>query len=107
MNLTALIVIVYALLVIVGGVLGFVKAGSKVSLIFATCYGLILLLVGYSLYYKEAGGPQLAMILIAVMLVFFSIRYARSSPRAFMPGGLMAILSLLALAGVWLTAHRY
>jgi len=33
------------------------------------------------------------------LLVFFSLCYVKSSPRAFMPSGLMAILSLLALLG--------
>ena len=103
MNSTALIVYVYAVLVIFGGIFGFVKAGSRPSLIAGVLGGLLLLVCGYSISQGQAWGLSVALGLITVLLVFFIARYART--RAFMPGGLMAMLSFLALIGVWLTAH--
>ncbi len=105
MNTPALIVIVYALLVMVGGVIGFVKAGSLPSLIAGILGGLALLTAGWGISRGQIWGLQTALALMLGLLVFFSIRYLRSSPRAFMPGGLMSILSLFALVGVWLAAH--
>lgn len=106
MNATSIIVCVYAVLVMVGGVIGFVKAGSRPSLIAGVLGGLVLLAAGYGISLPGGvWGLQLALVLIAMLLVFFTVRYLRSSPRAFMPGGLMAILSLLALAGIWVAAH--
>ena len=105
MDSPSLIVFVYAILVIFGGVFGFVKAGSKPSLIAGVIGGLVLLAAGFGIGHAQAWGLPLALVLIFGLLVLFSLRYLRSSPRQFMPGGLMAILSLLALVGVWLTAH--
>lgn len=102
MNTASLIVIVYAVLVMVGGVMGFVKAASRPSLIAGLLGGLALLTSGWGLSRGQAWGLQITLILTLALLVFFSIRYART--RAFMPGGLMAILSLLALIAVWMTA---
>lgn len=106
MNPTSIIVCVYAVLVIVGGVIGFVKAGSRPSLIAGILGGLALLTAGYGISRPgNVWGLPLALVLTTMLLVFFTVRYLRGAPRAFMPGGLMAILSLLALAGVLAASH--
>jgi len=103
MQTAPLIVYVYAVLVIIGGIIGFAKAGSCPSLIGGILGGLVLLMAGYGLSHVQAWGLPLALILIFALLVFFAVRYART--RTLMPAGLMVILSLLALVGVWLAAH--
>lgn len=106
MHPASLIVYIYAILVMVGGVIGFVKVGSRPSLIAGVLGGLVLLAAGYGIGLpSQLWGLQSALILIVVLLVFFTIRYFRGNPHAFMPSGLMAILSLLALVGVWVAAH--
>ena len=105
MNSTALIVYGYAVFVIFGGIFGFVKAGSRPSLIAGVLGGLLLLVSGYGIGQGQSWGLPLALVLITGLLVFFVVRYVRT--RALMPGGLMAVLSLLALGGVWLTAHGH
>ena len=105
MNTPALIVIVYAVLVLVGGVLGFVRAGSRPSLIAGLLGGLALLAAGWGISRGQVWGLQTALALMLGLFVFFALRYFRGSPRAFMPGGLMSILSLLAFIGVELAAH--
>lgn len=101
MSLAAIIVFVYAVLVSLGGIMGFVKARSMPSLIAGEIGFLSLIAAGYGLYKGQTWGLPLAVILIAFLLVFFVIRYVRT--RLFLPGGLMSILSLLALMGVLLT----
>ena len=103
MNTPTLIIIVYAVLVSLGGVLGFVKAKSLPSLIGGEAGFVALAVAGYGLYRGQSWGLPLALVLSLALLVFFTVRYIRT--RAFMPGGLMAILSLLALVGVSVTAH--
>ncbi len=106
MQTASILVYVYAMLVGAGGLFGYVKAKSLPSLIMGSLSFLVLLAAGYGLGMGKAWGLPLALALALVLLVFFSLRYFKSSPRAFMPGGLMAILSLLTLIGVALTTHR-
>ena len=103
MHTASTIVTIYAALVMLGGIFGFVKAKSLPSLIMGGVGGLALIAAGYALGQGLAWGLPLALVLSAGLLVFFSLRYSRT--RAFMPGGLMAILSLLTLVGVLTTAH--
>lgn len=103
MHLASSIVYVYAALVSLGGIMGFVKARSLPSLIAGEVGFLALLAAGYGLGSRQSWGLPLALALIFALLVFFSLRFVRT--RLMMPGGLMAILSLLALLAVWLTAR--
>ena len=103
MHIAAYIVTVYAVLVVVGGLIGYLKAKSLPSLIAGTLSFLALLAAAHGMRTGEAWGMPLAIALALFLLVFFSLRYVKSSPRAFMPGGLMAILSLFTLVGIALT----
>lgn len=104
MTPSALIVFVYAVLTMVGGIFGFVKAGSRPSLISGLISGLLLLAAGYGLLRGQSWGLPLAVVLTSAILVFFGIRFAQG--HIFMPAGLMVILSILTLAGVLLTRGR-
>ena len=104
MNPSALLVFVYAVLTMVGGIFGFVKAGSRPSLISGLLSGLLLLAAGYGLGRGQSWGLPLTLVLTSAILVFFGVRYSQS--HVFMPAGLMVILSLLTLAGVLLTRGR-
>lgn len=103
MHIAAYIVTVYAVLVAVGGLIGYLKAKSLPSLIAGILSFLALLAAAHGMRTGEAWGMPLAIALALFLLVFFSLRYVKSSPRAFMPGGLMAILSLFTLVGIALT----
>ncbi len=104
MNPSALIVFVYAVLTLGGGIFGFVKVGSRPSLISGLVSGLLLLAAGYGLLRGQSWGLPLSLVLTAALLIFFGVRYSQS--HAFMPAGLMVILSILTLAGVLLTRAR-
>ena len=103
MAASAIIIYIYAALVILGGLFGFLKAKSLPSLIMGGVGGLALIAAGYALGHGLTWGLPLALVLSAGLLVFFGMRFIRT--RAFMPGGFMAILSLLTLIGVLATAH--
>ena len=103
MHSASIIMYAYAVLVMVGGTIGFLKAKSLPSLVMGELSGLALVAAGYALGSGLSWGLPLALILGTFLLVFFSLRYIRTC--AFMPGGLMAILSLLALVGVLLTTR--
>ena len=103
MQTASLIVYVYAVLVAVGGLTGYLKAKSLPSLVMGFVSGLALAAAGYAIGSHAVWGLPLAVALTLFLLVFFSLRYIKSSPRAFMPGGLMAVVSLLTLAAIFLT----
>ena len=106
MQIAATIVTVYAVLVGIGGFIGYRRANSLPSLIMGTLSLLVLLAAAYGLRAGQSWGLSLAGALALFLCVFFSLRYVKSSPRAFMPGGLMAILSFLTLVGLALTRTK-
>ena len=106
MQTASIIVYVYAVLVGGGGLVGYVKVKSFPSLIMGELSFFALLAAAHGIRTGQAFGLPLALALTLFLLVFFSLRLMKSSPRAFMPGGLMAALSLLTLAGILLTKNK-
>jgi uncharacterized membrane protein (UPF0136 family) len=92
---------IYALLLAVGGVIGYVKAGSRPSLIAGSISALAALLaLGLSIGNNRLGVP-LGLILSITLFVLFGYRYAVKT-RKFMPSGLLAVASLVVLAVMFL-----
>jgi uncharacterized membrane protein (UPF0136 family) len=84
---------VYAVLLAVGGVIGYVKAGSKPSLVAgigSAVLALICLVLSKS---QPPVGLGLGALLAACLLVVFTMRFAKS--RKFMPGGMLMAISLV------------
>ncbi len=86
----------YGILAIIGGAIGYNKAGSQVSLISGSISGLLLLFAAVVQLQKQTWGLTLAAIITAVLVVVFGFRLAKT--RKFMPAGLMTILGIVALA---------
>lgn len=84
---------IYSFLLIIGGVMGFVKAHSKMSLLTGLVSGLAILLATK----VGVNNPKAAYLFIAsislVLAMFFSMKFAAT--HALMPAGLMLILSTL------------
>jgi uncharacterized membrane protein (UPF0136 family) len=78
-------------LLVIGGVIGFVKAKSQVSLIMSVAFAAVLSLCAVGIV-----NPIIADISLAALLVVFGVRLAKT--KKFMPSGLMLILTILALA---------
>jgi uncharacterized membrane protein (UPF0136 family) len=85
---------VYAALLAVGGVMGFVRARSKASLIsglLSAVFAVVALVLAYMGY---GFGFPLGLTLALCLFVLFGYRYALRS-RKFMPSGLLAVVSLV------------
>ncbi|MHC1763843.1 MAG: TMEM14 family protein [Verrucomicrobiia bacterium] len=82
---------IYIVLLIAGGVAGFLKAGSKVSLVTSVVFALALALFAAGLIAWPLG----ANLLLGILLVVFIVRYVKT--RKFMPAGLLILLTAVAL----------
>lgn len=95
MSLSIIAVLAYGILAIVGGIIGYIQANSKVSLLSGSISGLLLLFAAYFQFQGQSWALILAALVTAALVVFFALRLAKT--RKFMPAGLMTILGVLAL----------
>jgi uncharacterized membrane protein (UPF0136 family) len=84
---------IYVVLLLVGGLIGFFKAKSRVSLITSAVAAALLVLTRTGIFSRPV---IIANVIMAVLLVVFAIRLTKT--KKFMPGGLMLVLTILALA---------
>lgn len=87
---------IYIVLLLVGGMIGFLKAGSKVSLIMSAAFAAALVLTAVRGLLDPAFARGLANVLMAALLIVFAMRLAKT--KKFMPSGLMLIVTIAALA---------
>lgn len=83
----AISTLLYGLLSIGGGVMGYRQAGSKVSLISGSISGLLLLLAAGLMFQGNLIGLRLAQVIVGILVVVFLSRLIKT--RKFMPAGLM------------------
>ena len=86
---------IYIVLLLVGGLIGFLKAGSKVSLITSAVSAAALILTTIPGLFAARFARNLAEVIMAALLVVFAIRLSKT--KKFMPSGLMLVVTLLAL----------
>jgi len=87
---------IYIVLLVVGGLIGFLKAGSKISLITSTIAAALLVITAISGLLAPQLRRGMADVIMAALLVVFGIRLTKT--KKFMPSGLMLVLTLAALA---------
>jgi uncharacterized membrane protein (UPF0136 family) len=88
-----LILWIYIVLLVVGGMIGFLKAGSKVSLIMSVAFAAVLSLCAMGM----VNGPYwLVDALLVALLLVFAMRLSKT--KKFMPAGLMLVLTIAAIA---------
>ena len=85
----------YIVLLLVGGLIGFFKAKSKVSLITSAVFAAILVMTAMPGVFQPAFARNLANIIMALLLVVFAVRLAKT--KKFMPSGLMLAVTIAAL----------
>ena len=85
----------YIILLLVGGLIGFFKAKSKVSLITSAVFAAVLVLTQTGIF-KPSVSLILVNVILAALLVVFAIRLAKT--KKFMPSGLMLVVTIAALA---------
>lgn len=81
---------IYIALLVAGGLMGFLKAKSKVSLIMSVVFAIPLVICA-----MERAPDFVADLLQAALLIFFSWRFAKT--KKITPAGLMVMLTLVAL----------
>ena len=84
---------IYIVLLVVGGMIGFLKAGSKVSLIMSVAFAAVLALAATG---TIPGPYYLVDLLLCVLLIVFAMRLSKT--KKFMPAGLMVVLTIAAIA---------
>ncbi|BAZ66824.1 MAG: hypothetical protein KME28_11985 [Pelatocladus maniniholoensis HA4357-MV3] len=102
MNLGIVAALAYGILTVVGGIVGYITAGSNMSLFSGSISGLILIFSALIQIQGQNWGLTLAAIVTAILIVVFAFRLAKT--RKFMPAGLMTILGMLTLA---LIVHQF
>ncbi|HLP91380.1 MAG TPA: TMEM14 family protein [Nostocaceae cyanobacterium] len=95
MSLGILAAFGYGILVLIGGIFGYIKAKSKVSLLSGGISGLLIMVAAYLQLQGQIWGLNLAALIIGILVVFFAFRLVKT--RKFMPAGLMIILGVLSL----------
>lgn len=80
----------YAALLIAGGLFGYLKAGSLVSMLMGTSFGIIFAILSFQ---KSKIAQTIAIFLTALMLGVFGYRFFLGFK--FMPAGLMTIISFV------------
>ena len=83
---------IYIILLVIGGLIGFLKAKSKVSLVMSVAFAAALSLCAARIIFQ----PYVADILLVALLAVFAARLVKT--KKFMPAGLMLVITICALA---------
>jgi uncharacterized membrane protein (UPF0136 family) len=93
MEAAKLYFIVFGVLTITGGVVGYVKAGSVASIIAGSITGVLLLVAAFLMPEHRAIGLATAFIISLLLAAQFVPKFIRTG--RVMPAGMMAILSVI------------
>ena len=85
--------LVFGVLTIAGGVVGYVKAGSVASIIAGSITGVLLLVAAFLLPEHRAIGLATAFIISLLLAAQFAPKFIRTG--RIMPAGMMSILSVI------------
>ena len=95
MDATKLYFLIFGGLTIVGGIIGYVKAGSLPSIIAGAITGVLLLIAGALLPEHRAAGLATAFVISLLLAAQFVPKFIRTAKV--MPAGLMSILSVIGI----------
>jgi len=95
MEPTKVYFIIFGALTIIGGIIGYVKAGSLPSIIAGSITGVLLLIAGWLLPEHRVVGLATAFI-VSLLLAAWSVRKFIETGKA-MPAGMMSILSVIGI----------
>jgi uncharacterized membrane protein (UPF0136 family) len=90
MTADQIVLLIYCALLVLGGLMGLIKAGSKASIIASSAFAAILLLFVFGVL-----PIAYAWTVLAFLILFFGMRFMKG--KKFMPNGLMLVLSIVTL----------
>jgi|SRR5437899_2805026 len=93
MEAAKIYLVVFGVLTIAGGVVGYVKAGSVASIIAGSITGVLLLVAAFLLPEHRAIGLATAFIVSLLLAAQFVPKFIRTG--RLMPAGMMSILSVI------------
>lgn len=86
-----MLIVAFAVLNLVGGIIGYVVAGSAISLVSSASAASLLLISAMMIQNHHPRGYQLALSLILALTLFFGYRYMLT--HKIMPSAMMAMIS--------------
>lgn len=86
----------YGIFTLIGGIMGYVKSRSKISLISGCFSGTLLLSGALAALKGNTWGLTLAIIITTLLVIVFVVRWLKT--RKVMPAGMMVGFGLLTLA---------
>ncbi len=95
MGATKIYFLIFGALTIIGGVIGYVKAGSLPSIIAGSITGVLLLVAGALLPEHRAAGLATAFVISLLLAAQFVPKFIRTGKA--MPAGMMSILSVIGI----------
>jgi uncharacterized membrane protein (UPF0136 family) len=87
--------IIFGLLTIAGGIVGYIKAGSAPSIIAGAITGVLLLVAAFLLPEHRVAGLATALIVSLLLAGYFIRKYV--STGTVMPAGMMSVLSVIGI----------
>src|SRR5947209_20605679 len=95
MGATKIYFIVFGALTIIGGIVGYVKAGSWPSIIAGSIAGVLLLIAGSLLPEHRTAGLATGFVISLLLAAQFVPKFIRTGKA--MPAGMMSILSVIGI----------
>lgn len=100
MSIAAIVVIIYGVLVALGGIGGYATAKSMMSLISGLASGALLLLSGLLLAQGHGWAKYLAAVVTIALMLFFGSRFLAT--QKLMPAAPIIVLGIITLAVLFL-----
>jgi uncharacterized membrane protein (UPF0136 family) len=93
------VVLIYAILILAGGIIGHAKAASTASLVMGVVFGVLLLTASIGMFKRTSKrtswGGTFALILTLLLDAFFTYRFVQTGK--FMPSGMLSLVSLIVM----------
>lgn len=95
MKTKAVVIGIYAALVLIGGLIGYFVAGSFASLVSGGLSGILLFICSFFIWKEKAVAYDVALGLMSLLFVFFCYRFIVTHQIA--PAGVLGLLTMLLL----------
>lgn len=95
MQKKSIIIGIYATLVLVGGIMGYLMAHSVISLVIATVVAFLLFICSFLVWRNNHMAYDATIGILFVLFIFFGYRFLMTYKM--MPGGMMTLVTALVL----------